>query len=145
MKVGFSGSRDGLTDAQRRSLEKLLLEIDEDGVIEEVAHGDCVGADEDFHCLAKKLLPNASVVIHPPANSALRAFCIGTEIREEKSYNIRNAEIVRESDIVIACPQTAISKPHSGTWNVVNMTRKYGRNLFIIHNDGSIVKEECSR
>jgi uncharacterized protein YyaL (SSP411 family) len=47
MVVGFTGTREGMTDAQQASVLRLLLELDPHGI----HHGDSVGADAQSHDL----------------------------------------------------------------------------------------------
>jgi hypothetical protein len=49
--LGFTGTRQGMTLAQRKAIESLLRDgLALDSVL---VHGDCVGADADMHTLAR--------------------------------------------------------------------------------------------
>ncbi|MEM2234101.1 MAG: hypothetical protein QXP81_11250, partial [Nitrososphaerota archaeon] len=102
MRIGFSGSREGMTERQRRALRALLERFYEPD--SEFHHGDCVGADEEAGAIAFGI--GYRVVIHPPENPALRAFsALFHELLEPKPYLGRNEEIVRSVDLLIAAPR----------------------------------------
>ena len=65
--IGFTGTRYGMTVAQRRTLRSLLA----NGAGREFHHGDCVGADAEAHDIAVAL--GIEPVIHPPVIDILRA------------------------------------------------------------------------
>lgn len=71
MKVGFTGTQLGMTGFQIEELTKLLMAT----TITQFHHGDCIGADEQAHEIAKAL--GIPVAIHPPINPSKRAFCKG--------------------------------------------------------------------
>ena len=50
MILGITGSREGLSIEARSILENFLDQND----VNEVHHGDCVGADSDVHNLCKE-------------------------------------------------------------------------------------------
>ena len=79
----------------------------------EFFHGDCVGADEQAHELARFL--GYRVTIFPPLNETKRAFCNAHETRPAKEYLERDRDIVDECDILLAAIQYPI-KPRSGSW-----------------------------
>jgi hypothetical protein len=79
MKIGFTGSRNGMSHEQRVSLRAILTFVQHllsspDGAIE-FHHGDCVGADSGAHDIAMEA--GCYIVIHPPSNDKLRAYCEG--------------------------------------------------------------------
>lgn len=68
MILGMTGNRGGMTNEAKSALIAYL----ESNTISEVHHGDCVGADKDFHDICEKR--SIKIVIHPPTNSKDRAF-----------------------------------------------------------------------
>ena len=131
MRVGFTGTREGMTAPQRATLRKLLLEF-EGG---EFHHGDCVGADAEAHDIAVEI--GYDIVIHPPLRDKLRAHKSGCEIREPKAYLDRNRDIADETDVVVATPSTFQEALHSGTWSTVRHARKTNKPVVIIFPNGS--------
>jgi len=66
MKIGFTGTQQGMTQHQKDMVELILTFHKYTPGIEEVHHGGCIGADEQFHtiCLSSGstfLIP----IIHP--------------------------------------------------------------------------------
>lgn len=133
--IGMTGNREGLTKEARSVLEQLLVKLNP----KEAHHGDCVGADAEFHEL---VVGKMRVIIHPPDNPSKRARCKGyTEIREEKSYLERNKAIVNESQILIGLPVNCIEYARSGTWSTIRYARKIGRPIIIILPTGQVKLE----
>ena len=139
MKVGFTGTRKGMTILQKKKLLAFLTKFG--NVIKEVHHGDCVGADAEFHEIVRQNFPTIKIVIHPPINPKFRAFCDGDEERKPKDYLARNRDIVDETDILIACPAQKKEILRSGTWATVRYARKKKKFILIIFPDGSLEVE----
>ena len=138
MKVGFTGTRHQPTPDAAATLAALLLRLQP----VEAHHGDCCGADSLFHRYVATECDGARRVIHPPTNSSMRAFCAGeAERREPKPYLERNRDIVDETDVLIAMPQTAEETIRSGTWSTVRYARKLGRKIYIINPNGTVTEE----
>lgn len=140
--IGFTGTRHGLETMQYESLGLLMDEImaqacrDGDGV--GVHHGDCIGADEQFHKLAREI--GYAVAIHPSTHP-LRAHCQGDKMHEPKATLARNADIVAASEIMLACPYEFEEQPRGGTWTTIRMARKAGKPLAIVLPDGTVQRE----
>jgi hypothetical protein len=138
MHVGFTGTQRGMTVEQMITVLKLLKEL-EPSVVH---HGDCIGADEEFHILCSLAhIPEA--IIHPPTNPDKRAWCEfllltfeNIVIREQKDYLIRNQDIVDESGIMIATPYEAREQQRSGTWSTMRKARKAEKDLIIVWPSG---------
>ena len=120
--VGFTGTRAGMTNAQWREVLGWLGDM-KPGVLH---HGDCQGADSQAHDLAREL--GWRIVIHPPADARLRAFCDGDESRWPKPYLDRDRDIVNETSVMIAAPATAVrvDGTRSGTWYTVGYAQRRG-------------------
>lgn len=128
--IGVTVSRKGLTEIQRFRAKMLLAGYDV------LHHGDCVGGDNDLDAIATDL--KLRIVVHPPINSSLRAYCISSERREPKEYLARDRDIVDESERMIAFPNSTTPTPHSGTWYTVGYARKMGKPLAIVFPNGDV-------
>lgn len=125
MKLGMTGSRNGMSDSAR---EMLIKFIDENNIIE-AHHGDCVGADKEFHeiCSSRQI----KVIVHPPDDDKLRAFCEGDVILPKKAYIKRNHDIVDSCDILVAFPATKVEVMRSGTWATIRYAKKNSKKVII--------------
>ena len=145
--IGFTGSRDGLTEPQGKALRGLL-----DGFISAHAastpdsipqfhHGDCVGADALSGDAAHEA--GYEIHIHPPNIGTLRAYCANrypATVYEALPYLVRNRNIVDRTDILMAAPNGP-ETTRSGTWSTVRYARKKSKEIWIVYPDGSVVKE----
>lgn len=137
-RVGFTGTRDGMTLAQKVTVIALLRQY----APVWVHHGDCVGADAEFHHAAQAV--GAQVMIHPPSDPKLRAGLVGDDIAEEKPYLDRNRDIVHAADVLIATPKETTGATKGGTWYTVKYARKQGRKVVIVWPDGSTLIDGTS-
>ena len=148
--VGFTGSRAGLTDAQKNTVAQLLKWIKP----AEVHHGEGVGADAIFHDIVRQVLPQCHIIGHPPKVDTFQAKLQGY-YREEprKGFLKRDDEIVDLCDILIGCPKSAKTfqvveryggNPYrGGTWYTINYAQKKGKEVVIVKPDGSIDRQEA--
>lgn len=136
--IGFTGTRYGMSPEQRT---RVMIEVGKraDGTVRG-HHGDCVGADAEFHDIIRAF-GNHELVVHPPLNDSDRAWRIGDESRPPLPYMKRNARIVSEADVMIAAPFEMDEQERGGTWRTVQLARKAGRPLVIVWRDGT-TKEE---
>ncbi len=132
--IGFTGTRKGMTTEQRLELFSQMEMHVCDGAI--ARHGDCVGADYEFHHLALTL--GFLVTLHPPDYDGLRAFCKGAEHEEDpRPYLVRNRDIVKGSDLMFATPGTSSEVRRSGTWDTIRYAKESRCSLIIIYPNGS--------
>jgi len=140
-KIGMTGSRRGMTKVQKdwfAEFAKTYHPI-------EFHHGDCVGADEDGHNIVN-IFNYAKIVVHPPIDPKLRAFCMidptrGDEIREEKDYLDRNKDIVNETELLIAFPNNDVTHRGpggGGTWATVRYARSVGKKVIVVYKNGNL-------
>ena len=127
MIVGFTGSRHGMTTEQQMLVREALLSLEPTAV----HHGDCVGADAEFHKIALEL--KIKIVIHPPVDFKFRAFCEGAEEEwTKREYLERDRDIVECSDALIAAPKSKEEELRSGTWYTIRYARKTNKKVTIV-------------
>ena len=136
MKVGFTGSRNGLSEAQVERLTSLLVEMNPS----EFHHGDCKGADEEALGLAVTL-GNPWTVCHPPTDPKARAYTKNAQELPAKPYLVRNHAIVDGTEHLVACPGKMEEEGRSGTWATIRHARRTGKPITIIWRDGSVKHE----
>lgn len=137
LKIGFTGSRDGISEKAHQKLKHYLNISKND--ITEGHHGDCIGGDTIFHNELKKY--DVKIIIHPPLVNTLRSFCKGDDILKPKSYLDRNKEIVDNVDILLAFPKTKEEVLRSGTWATIRYARKQKKRILIFNPCGEIITE----
>lgn len=149
-KIGFTGSRKGMTQKQVAELLKLIVFNHPF----ELHHGDCVGADAKAHKYYSTYPePGKRIVIHPPINDELRAYChldkiiddTIIKVREEKHYLDRNRDIVDETDFLLAFPNgsdrsygRAGKSRQGGTWYTIRYARSINKPVTIVYLNGNI-------
>lgn len=141
MKIGFTGTRKGLTPKQKEALSEALrgMKISEAGA-SEFHHGDCLGADDDADEIVRDL--HIPIIIHPPSDSEHRAFNRFGTVLPTKSYLERNKDIAQACDLLVACPEGQREKQRSGTWMTVRCARNLGKEVLIIFPDGNSYLEK---
>lgn len=136
MKIGFTGTRDGLTCEQHAA----LCEWVKTRKVTEFHHGACVGADCEAFDVFHQWAPGVKIVAHPPENNSLvsgNALEFSHEKRPRAPYLGRNRNIVDATDVLVACPKgPEEQEQRSGTWACVRYARRQGRKVFIVWPDG---------
>lgn len=144
MIIGFTGTRIGMTYRQKHVVEGILydfFEVTQDAMCDdpdwtfEFHHGDCVGADEQFHNMVFEW---GKVIIHPPEFKSMRAFCKSDYILPPKPYLERNHDIVDASELMIATPKESEEILRSGTWATVRYARKKKKIVIVVYPDGRL-------
>lgn len=145
MTLGFTGTQQGMTNAQWEAVRRLFFYTLNVTVLH---HGCCVGADLQAHRLA--LEHSAYIVGHPPTDVKkcmlvdLKEF---DEIRLAFGYMTRNYHIVREGvDGLVATPKEAREVLRSGTWSTIRRARKHPhvadhKPIWIVLPDGDVLEE----
>ena len=140
MKVGFTGTSQGMTARQLRSLTRELRAFD----LREAHHDDCVGADTEFHNLIRDRFPQTRIIGHPgfPESDSRRANNACDEVRPVPNGGPlkRNRTIVEEVDLMFATPLQNQEILRSGTWSTIRYAARpqVKRRLTIIWPDGAI-------
>jgi hypothetical protein len=137
-RVGFTGSREGMSDRQAEAVAALLGRWE----VESAHHGCCVGADTEFAAIASR---NGCHVVGYPSNlvglTSKAAVLLCHELRPPKPPLYRNWDIVNATDVLIATPRTAAEELRSGTWATVRYARKVGRPVHVVMPDGTLLSE----
>lgn len=135
--ISFSGTRDGITRFQRKSLAGILpYLLDKYG--HQLRHGDCIGADAAMHDICRVEFPSCPIVIHPPTIASSRSFKKGDVIKQEFPYLVRNSHMVTVTECLLAAPNSPKEEIRSGTWYTIRYARSMNRSIFIVHPDGSV-------
>lgn len=137
MKVGFTGTQDGMTLLQAQSVYDEVMMLDPS----EAHHGMCVGADEEFDdLLGRTYVPR--VHGHPPTNTTKMAEGLSCDVLSApKPYLDRNRDVVDETDHLIAAPRRMEEEHRSGTWSTVRYARTLRRPIAICWPDGTVTRE----
>jgi hypothetical protein len=103
VKIGFTGSRLGMTPQQKDVITR--LEVFTTKVLE-THHGDCLGSDADFHHFIREIDPRIRIVIDPgfharyPDDTTLRAFCDGDHTSAPPELCVRRFTLTWPADWV---------------------------------------------
>lgn len=137
MIVGFTGTQQGLTLAQREALSKYLDTLHSSASVEiEFHHGDCIGADATAH---RMMVRRARVVIHPSTYENKRAYCKGAfTVHQPHPPLVRNVHIVDAVKLLVACPKAMHEEQRSGTWSTVREAFRKNKNVTVIWPDGRV-------
>ena len=142
--VGFTGTRRGMTFEQKHNVRVLLLAL-RSAPCEPLRcnhrliahHGDCIGADAEFHAIAREL--GCFIVGHPPTDDTRRAFCGFDETRTPLHFAHRNAHIVSGSHYMLGAPAEDEERLHGGTWSTIRLTRKRGTPIATVMPSGRLL------
>jgi hypothetical protein len=136
--IGFTGTRNGMTSEQRTVVEKILRRLEPEWVV----HGDCIGADGNFHDIAIRLRSYSDDKYRirlRPCDLSARAWCEGgDDVTPVKKPLVRNGDIVADADLQIGTPSTHKEVMRSGTWATIRRARKSGTPLVIVWPDGTV-------
>jgi hypothetical protein len=138
MKVGFTGTRNGLTEDQKICVEYIFYRLGKAGM-SEFHQGNCTGADFQANKIVKENHSRTCKrIAHPSIKLDHQAPCFVDETRPPKDYIDRNHDIVDETDVLIACPRTDKEELRSGTWATIRYAKKKNKRVCIIWPDGNI-------
>ena len=134
MKVGFTGTREGMTQAQRDAFRRTIRALD----VTEFHHGDCVGADAEAHDEVRQWCPDARIFVHPPVDATHRAGRLGDEQREPLTHFARNRRIVLACDVILGASLTPERTERGGTWYTLDFAFKVGKLVQVHWPDGTV-------
>jgi hypothetical protein len=138
-KIGFTGTRHGMTDAQKKAVKDFLSSQK----FNEFHHGDCIGSDKDANDIVDEFRAEGKkvkIVGHPPTYNKYRAYCKCDILLAKYDYLTRNQHIVDTADILVATPDTK-ERLHSGTWSTIRYARKKDKKIFIFNRNGEMRME----
>jgi hypothetical protein len=145
MRIGFTGTRHGMSKTQFNKVAELLATFITDGP-STFNHGQCIGSDCEAASLAYSL--GYVVIAHPGYSpkypnwrGSRGSFDQNNIILPEKPFLDRDHDIVNESDVVVATPNQKEEQRRSGTWATIRYARKTSL-VIIVFPDGSVSIEE---
>lgn len=134
MKLGFTGTRFGMTDLQKATFKSLLTPL------EEFHHGSCQGSDVQAAQMVRQVLSEyyVQIIAHPGPDSEFKLSSgVDDQITESKTHFARNRDIVNLTDEMIATPFEMTEQSAGGTWYTIKYAIKMGKKVTIIWPDGS--------
>jgi hypothetical protein len=122
----FTGTRSGMTDAQKAEVERLFVELR----ITTLYHGASIGADEETSLIAQRL--GINVRAFPGNVDADRSKLAHADAWERPASPLaRSKAMVRRAHLVIAAPDGP-EKPRSGTWATIRFARGEGKTVHLV-------------
>lgn len=131
LSIGFTGRE--MSRQQDRWAQNLVAQLPPGSMIH---HGGCVGADEDFHCIARSA--GHFVTVHPPAIPTLRMPHDPNAVwLDDKPDFDRDRDIVDAVEWLIATPD---GPPRAGsrTWYTVDYSLERGVPVSICYPNGRV-------
>lgn len=135
--IGFTGTRKGLTPAQKTRLQEGFQRLaNHANGIWRLHHGDCVGADATAHQLAKAI--GGQIEIWPPINPKYRAWCENADkVNEPDKYLTRNKHIVNASSLLVAATGGE-EELRSGTWSTIRYAKEQNKLTYAVFPNGEM-------
>jgi hypothetical protein len=135
--LGFTGTREGLTERQTIALEELLTDRIERHKFRFLHHGVCIGGDAKAHRIGRAT--GFLMILHPPLDARFMADILdGPDITwlEPADYLQRNRAIVDATGELVAAP-AGPERTHSGTWSTIRYARRQRRPVTVLWPDGT--------
>lgn len=133
MRLGFTGTRDGMTDAQKSAFSERLAGLP--STVTEFHHGACVGADAQAVEIVYEESPRCPVITahlsDMPTLTDGYAVRTSSDHRDPKPPLDRNRDIVDAADELWVCPKGP-EELRSGTWATVRYARKRKRRVRVV-------------
>lgn len=115
MRIGFTGTRCGMSAAQKQQLRVVFRAfISASDFARVFHHGAAVGADSEAAEMATQA--GLNVIAHPANGRPLE----------------RNKEIVDACDVLVAAPLWDTEQQRSGTWATIRYARKRGKPVVML-------------
>lgn len=130
MKITFTGTQEGMTNCQKRTLHKILNFFSEDTSLI-FMHGDCIGADAQAHTIVKEFA--VDIELFPCNIKEKRAWCKGAKVTHAIMSPLkRNDVMAKRCDLMIAAPKSLKEEVRSGTWATIRYGRKYNKTIILL-------------
>lgn len=140
MIIGFTGSREGMSERQKNA----FLAVVSTGSAVIFLHGGCRGADVEARDIVASLAAsqivkiechpgdekqweNDSVWAHSPPNPYVR-----NHTHSIDAYLNRNKTIAKKSDILIAAPLEMQDPGRGGTWDTIRKAKALGKPIILL-------------
>ena len=135
MRIGFIGTRMGMTAAQLKRVNEAVDRLD----MCKALIGDRVGADVQFASLAYARLPATAVDCFPIASDPHRAELVrdGTTVREPSGEFEAYRQIISEADTLIIAPREMVEQQPRGTWYSAVEAGRVGKRTIVVLPDGN--------
>jgi hypothetical protein len=128
VKVGFTGTRKGMSQHQKEQFALKLYELNPT----EFHHGDCIGADAEAHDIVREFFPDVEIFCHPPKASSNRAWKKCDHYLDPLPYLVRDHEIVDDVEYMFGSPLQDYEILRSGTWAAIRYARKISRPITVL-------------
>jgi hypothetical protein len=128
MKIGFTGTREGMTQHQKEQFVLKLLELSPT----EFHHGDCEGADAEAHDIVREFFPDVIIHVYPPVSSYRQAYKTGDIHYSRMAYLPRDRKIVDSTEYLIGAPKVSTEVLRSGSWTTIRHARKTNKPHIIL-------------
>jgi len=134
-RIGITGTRYGMTPAQRERVLDLLQEHRPALFV----HGQCSGVDVEVAAIADKMQPRPRIhsMPGPDGDPWQGCFSFNDEVAPPATHFARNRAIVRSVDLIIGCPRESTHQARGGTWYTIDFARKSGVPCIVVFPDGS--------
>jgi hypothetical protein len=133
--VGVTATRYGLRAIQLTALSMLFKGPLPLAVLH---HGMCEGGDTEIHDLVRDEFPHVIIEGHPPKDKKHYVYRPVDRLWPEKEYHERNADIIKEAEVIVACPRYNHAVLRSGTWSVIRRASLAGKKVLIVWPSGRI-------
>lgn len=143
MKLGISGTRDGMTDAQRKSFQWVYDRYS----VDEFHHGSCKGVDVEAARIAVHENGVPKCVCHPGPDGDPCRENSGCDdvVLSPKNHFDRNRDIANAVDVMTIIPKQSTWQKFGGSWMSHDYTVKIAKPVVIIWPDGKIQDEPAER
>lgn len=130
MIVGFTGTRKGMTNSQKVDVARILMAWKETWTTDKTwvfVHGGAAGADTEAHDIAIRC--GYTVEVRPtPENMGnwINRADVAV-VHPPKAPLLRNDDIVRQVEVMIAAPSEDIEQVRGGTWYTIRQARNWNK------------------